>query len=338
MTLWVVRAGKQGEREAIAIENNCVLAGWVEFSKDLSSLGDLQALRNALSETYAGEIKSNVISNWAGQLDAFRSAMKIGDIVVMPRKGQPFLSIGEIAGNYEFDLSAPPGAMHRRKVRWLDLSFPRNSLDQDILYSFGSLLTVFRPRAPQVEDRVRGALKGKTAQVGPESQAEDPSIVDLESLGRDQIVEVISRRYMGHGLAVLVDEILIADGFSTRRSPPGADGGVDILAGKGALGLEAPTIAVQVKSGSRPTDAATVRELQGVISRFGADYGLFVSWAGYTPAAEREAVRDFYKVRLWSGKELIDALLDRYDRLSPAFRAELPLKQVWAVVSDQQEE
>ena len=54
-------------------------------------------------------------------------------------------------------------------------------------------------------------------------------------------------------------------------SPPGADGGVDILAGKGPLGFDPPRLVVQVKSQDAPVDVGVLRELQGVMHQFNAD-------------------------------------------------------------------
>jgi restriction system protein len=39
----------------------------------------------------------------------------------------------------------------------------------------------------------------------------------------------------------------------------------------------------------------------------------------------------FFKVRLWTRKELLDALFANYDRLGDDIKAELPLKRIWTV-------
>ena len=60
----------------------------------------------------------------------------------------------------------------------------------------------------------------------------------------------------------------MAEGWVTKFSPPGADGGVDILAGRGSLGLEAPRLCVQVKSQPSPADVTIYRTpLGGIIAR-----------------------------------------------------------------------
>ena len=63
-------------------------------------------------------------------------------------------------------------------------------------------------------------------------------------------------------------------------SPPGADGGVDILAGRGSLGLDAPRLCVQVKSQNSPSDVTVYRTLQGTMQTFKAEQGLLVCWGG----------------------------------------------------------
>jgi restriction system protein len=107
----------------------------------------------------------------------------------------------------------------------------------------------------------------------------------------------------------------IADGFRVNRTRAGADGGVDLLAGRGAHGFDPPRICVQVKSGKSPEDVKTVRELQGALKNFGAEHGLIVSWSGYTAAVYAEARRAFFQIRLWDADDVIDALLKSYEEL-----------------------
>lgn len=335
MTLWLVRAGRYGEGEAVALRENCVVAGWDDMP-DLSGLGGWDDVKSKVLETYP-DAKAMTQSLWTGQLISFRDNIRIGDLVILPLKGQPFIAVGEVTGEYFHHKSGPDGAFHRRGVRWLDTALPKVRIDQDIIYSLGSLLTVSRPKPPQAEERIRALLaKGPKLPIETEDvEAERFVPQDVQDLARDQIANLILARFKGHGLAQLVSDLLRAEGFSTKTSPPGADGGVDILAGKGGLGLESPRIVVQVKSSNEPTDAPTVRQLQGVVARFGADYGLFVSWGGYKPTVDRETAHDHFRIRLWTAKEVIDGVLEHYDRLSPETRTLLPLRRIWALAPDE---
>jgi restriction system protein len=73
-----------------------------------------------------------------------------------------------------------------------------------------------------------------------------------------------------------VEEILKAQGYTTQLSPPGADGGLDILAASGPLGFEQPRVCVQVKSTTMQVDVKILRELQGVMRKVQAELGLLV--------------------------------------------------------------
>lgn len=166
--------------------------------------------------------------------------------------------------------------------------------------------------------------------------SDDVAEVDLEQFARDQIVNFIGRRFKGHGLARLVAGILSAEGYSVQMSSPEADGGVDILAGTGPMGFDRPRLAVQVKSSDSTADVSVVRELQGVMPRFGADQGLVVCWGGFKASALNEARQLFFTIRLWDSGDLVAALQKNYQNLPPDLQAEIPLKQVWTLVLEEE--
>ena len=41
-----------------------------------------------------------------------------------------------------------------------------------------------------------------------------------------------------------------------------------------------------------------------------------------------------FNVRLWGADQLLDAVLENYERLSVDVRSELPLKRLWALVRE----
>ena len=49
-----------------------------------------------------------------------------------------------------------------------------------------------------------------------------------------------------------------------------------------------------------------------------------------------ELARDFFRVRLWSRKELLEKLFAHFDRLPEEIHLALPLKRVWMVATQQQ--
>jgi restriction system protein len=99
-----------------------------------------------------------------------------------------------------------------------------------------------------------------------------------------------------------------------------------------ALGLDGPKICAQVKSSGSAAGVNVLRELQGSMSTFKADQGLLVSWGGFTTETQREARQHHFSVRLWDASNLLDALVQNYDRLPKDLRTDLPLKKIWALV------
>lgn len=104
----------------------------------------------------------------------------------------------------------------------------------------------------------------------------------LEELQQSQLLDASQKKWLREEL------MRFTKGHTTYRSPEGADGGADILAGAGPLGFGAPRLCVEVKSESSPIDRPTVDKLLGAVSKFGADDGLFVSWSGFKSNVQKE--------------------------------------------------
>jgi len=174
-----------------------------------------------------------------------------------------------------------------------------------------------------------------TTTTGDNGDQEDlnSEMIDLEQEGLDRIASLIQAQFAGHGLTRLVEGILKAQGYTTYRSPEGADGGADILAGMGTLGFGSPQLCVEVKSQDIPVDRPTVDKLLGAMSKFNTPQGLFVSWGGYKTNVQKELAQSFFKVRLWSQLELLEALFATYDQLDADLKAEIPLKRIWTVTA-----
>jgi restriction system protein len=304
---------------------------------DVSDVASLEAMRQRHAEVYPERsLKAN--SNYASQLWAFARRVHVGDMVVLPLKTRSVVALGRVAGDYEYR-----DGRHVRPTQWVRTDVPRDDFGQDLLYSFGAFMTVCQIERHNAEGRIEAVLAGgrdpQLSGRGPsvptaDTGGEEEPPVDLEELAGDQIRRLIESRFRGHDLARLVEAVLSAQGYQTHRSPPGPDGGVDILAGHGALGFESPRLCIQVKSGGEQNDGA-IRELEGVMSRMRAEQGLFVSWDGFTRTALSQVTTLFFKMRLWDDKQLIAALLENYDRLPEQIQAELPLKRVWVVVPEE---
>lgn len=337
MPVWVARAGRAGEAEQFALDNDVAVAGWDEVP-DLSAIAGRGEVLALLADAYPDEAE-NTLKNWETQLWAFSHRIELNDLVVLPRKRTGTIAFGSCVGNYRFDASAPTGCKHQIPVRWLQRDIPRQAVESDLRYSIGGAMTVFQVSRNRADERLRALVSGKAepSQVRDSiatTDGEDASPPDLARIALDQITDHISRRFRGHALERLVEAILIAQGFVTDRTAEGADGGVDILCGKGSLGLESPRMCVQVKSEDKPIDVKVIRELQGVLSTFGADLGLVVAWRGFTSKADQEARRNFFKIRLWGPDALISQMVSVYDKLPEDIQKDIPLKRIWTLVPD----
>lgn len=340
--LWIVRAGQQGARELAALEDGQLYPGFLEVG-DLRKCRDRDAVLKHLTEVMPDAGK-NRLRNFAAQLNQFANTIQKGDFVVMPRKLTNGVAIGEITGDYKFD---PDSAYkHSRSVDWREESVPRDVFKQDLRHSFGAFMTICEIKRNSALERVRavldkgvdpGALLGKQGkaavqEVEDEVEAEDYA-TDIEDLANQQIISLIKSEFAGHALADLVAEILRVEGYTTKVSPPGPDGGVDILAAGGTLGLGEDRICVQVKSGDGVANHDVVLKLIGSVSNTQAQTGLLVSIGGVNAVAQKELDNNFFRLRLWQMPDLLKALFRTYDELSDETRAKLPLKQIWAPIS-----
>jgi restriction system protein len=335
MSLWLVRAGRFGEQEEPALENGLAVIGWDELP-DLSSIKSREQLKEVYEKVYPGHKKMKV-ANVVGQVWTFVNRIQIEDMVVLPLKTRAAIAIGKVKGPYQFRADLSAGMHHTRPVEWIRTDFPRAIFDQDLLYSYGAYMTVCQIQRNHAEERVLAILKG-TKTVIPGVGENEESIIDVEQVARDQILDHLNRKFKGHDLARLVEAVLQAQGYVTKRSDPGPDGGIDILAGAGVMGFDSPRLCVQVKSSKTPADVTILRSLQGSMKNFSADQGLLVCWGGFNKAVLEESRRSFFSVRLWDSGDLINMVLKNYDRLPESLQAELPLKKIWGLVLEEEVE
>jgi restriction system protein len=335
MSLWLVRAGRNGEQEENALKHEVAAIGWNDLP-DLSFIKTREELKELYEKVSPGS-KKNTVANEAGQIWTFIHRIKPDDLIVLPLKLRSAIAIGRVTGKYQYRNNIASNIHHAIDVEWIKTDIPRTAFDQDILYSFGAFMTVCQIQRNNAEERVKKILYGKNGgQSVPEGDTDDDNnsteVIDVEQVASDQILDYMNRKFKGHDLSRLVEAILQAQGYVTRQSDPGPDGGVDILAGAGPMGFGSPRLCVQVKSSQSPVDVTVLRNLQGALNSFGADQGLLVSWGGFNRAVLEEARRSFFTIRLWDSGDLLEALFKNYDRLPDSLQAELPLKRMWALV------
>lgn len=344
--VWLIRAGLHGEDEHASLESNLGLIGFDTVPSLIGANSSAEILSRIIQSHPSDKVARS--RNRTGQLSAFVLRMQVGDIVVMPLKtSRSQLAFGRVAGPYEYR-KVGENFRHLRPIEWVRTDVPRSSLAQDLLYSLGAFMTICRITRNDAERRLAVVMAGgmdpglvqdpSELEYKPvEEAAEESGLLNIADVARDQIIARIQTQFREHALSRLIEAVLQAEGYQTYNSPPGPDGGVDILAGRGALGLEGQKLCVQVKSSISPADVKVFRELKGTMDSFKADTGLLVSWGGFTKALAQEARQSYFKVRLWDASDVLEAVYRTYERLPEEIQSELPLKRVWALILDEVE-
>lgn len=348
---WTVRTGRSGERTDWSFANGVVGGGW-QGMPDLTPIKDREELRDLVTLTYGGS-KSRV-ANVTGQLWTLRSRIADGDYIVLPIRATSQIAIGKVEGGYKYlSKEDDEGKRHVVKVKWLKTDIPKAMVKQDLLYQLGSALTIFEVANNDAAYRLERILEGKpdpgvrslvNGGVDPSEpfnssdsgeQASSESL-NLEDVAQDEIARRLQEDFKGHELSELVEALLTAEGFKCRNSPPGADGGVDVLAGKGPLGIDSPKLVVQVKSQTSSVGDQVLQQLNGAIHRFQADQALLVTFGGVTPQARSYLQTQYFNIQVWTMEDILSSLYRNYSDLPNEMKARLPLKQIWVPIASEQ--
>jgi restriction system protein len=144
--------------------------------------------------------------------------------------------------------------------------------------------------------------------------------------GLDDAMSIIRARYIGR-LATsegkrqvffelsprdferLVERLYQAMGYTTILTPPGRDGGRDVIASRVGAG-QREQVQIECKMHTDPVGASTVDRLLGVVTRHKANKGVLVTSSRFTRDA-RSLADDNPRLDLISGVELV-VLLNEY--------------------------
>lgn len=322
-TLWGIHGGKLGDADYIFRKKNQVALGWEHMGdlKGLSSSRD--AFRDLMLEKYPDK-KPGYYPVAAGQLYRFVHEMKNGDLIVYPSRIDKHVHIGEIVGDYKFEEKSNEVYPHRRAVKWLN-EFPRTRFSQGALFEIGSAMTLFQVK--NYSDEFFAALSGTSpAPIAGEDVTVAYVAEDIEQNTRDFIFKTMAHELKGHALADFVAQLLGTMGYRTRVSPPGPDGGIDIVAHKDELGFVPPIIKVQVKSTEGSVGDPVVSQLIGKLDN--GEYGMVVTLGSFTSQAKSTA-QNRSNLRLVNGDELVDMVLQHYEDLDSKYKGMMPLKSVY---------
>jgi len=344
---WVVRGGSKGESDSLFLEKNLVGIGFPEWG-DLTAVTSREAMKERALQALPHAKEASAF-NYAAQAWAFRGRIQQGDLVVVPLKNTQRVALGRVVGDYQYVADGLGVLHHTRSVEWLRRGVPRTVIGKDLLYSIGAFSTVVQVQrndaawrfsvlagSPDAEDP--GERAGATPKPVSAAESTDEAELadaatesgfDVEAYVADRITARIRERFDGHRLAELVGAVLEAEGFTVQVSPPGADAGVDILAGRGLFGMDSPRVVVQVKSEPKPVSDTVVSQLHGAIRRNDADQGLLVAMGGITKPAEQQLIGQKFHVAVWDSERLQRAIFDNYEALPADIKADIPLRRTW---------
>lgn len=191
------------------------------------------------------------------------------------------------------------------------------------------LYAEWKASQPDADSSATAVVESATGLVEADSSAKAVSVTfeEAEEQAWAEISQYL-RAMNPYDFQDLVADLLRAMSYHvTWVSPPGKDGGVDILAWPDALGTRPPRIKVQVK---RQQQAVSVEGLRSFMAVLGDDdVGLFVCTGGFTKDAEAEArTQEKRRITLIGLEKLFDLWDEHYDKLTDPARRRLPLRSI----------
>ena len=322
--LWMVRAGAGAKLIDRFLEESQVAVGWNELGH-IDKGTSRQDIANQVLQTWPG-YKKGKTSIIAGQPYRYINEIKIGNRVVTYDPGRRIYLLGTIQSDEKFNPSVEElGRV--RKVTW-DAEVSRDDISSPTKNTLGAISTLFLLSEDATKEVLALAAGEPSDRPEPETNADvEQSLEAIRGQSRELIKDQINT-LDPYDLQDLVAGVLRAMGYKTRVSPPGADRGVDIMASPDGFGFEQPRIIVECKHRMRSAmGAQDIRTFLG--GRHKDDKGLYVSTGGFTKDARYEAERASIPTTLMDLDQLVEAVIEHYEKLDSESRVLLPLAQLY---------
>lgn len=324
--LWAIRAGSAGEVDTVFMDMGQIAISSVEAGDDLASL---PATRGAFRDLLAQSRNAgSAIPIQAGQLYRFVHELRIGDLLIYPRKCDRTLHLGEVTGPYVFETEGLPEFAHRRAVRWMG-SRGRDVFSQAALFELGSALTLFEIKTGMREILLKFSERNDAMRPAGEDELDgsDEYVVrDVNETTSDFIARRLKSRFKGYPFEPLVAELFRAMGYRAQTTRASHDDGVDVIAHRDELGIEPPIFKIQVKTNEANIGSDSVKAFAAMVQD--RDVGIFITTGNFTSGA-REFTRTRGNLKLVNGVELVGLIQKYYDNLALKFRQQIPLRRVW---------
>lgn len=315
-SVWCVRA-EYGMYAPQFVAGGYVAIGWMPDC-DLTMVASKDQLYPLYRAAHPDDKSNIVIGQQVGQIFRFLVDIKPGDYVITPAADTEWLHYGTVDRDPSY-MYAPGDDgcpyRHRRRVIWTTDRLSRSSLSVPFQTNMRSLLTVFG--VSHVEEFLEQIGK---ASPGATSKKE---VYDAYRVVIEQVLELDDKEF-----EILVGHLLTALGFegSEVTGKPG-DGGVDVTGELNVANLAKVRVFVQAKRYKANTtiSASTVRELRQAIPKDGQ--GAFITTADFQKKAHEVALDpNFPRIGLVNGRQLVDLLVEYWDKIPEEFRIRLGLQ------------
>jgi restriction system protein len=139
---WVIRGGRQGEREQWALANRCS-GGGRRAVPDITACFSREHVAEVVRATEPTAAAGR-LTNITDQLWSLRSGVRPGDVLVMPLKTTRQVAIGRVTSGYRYRANDPEtDRRHVVGVDWQCTDLPRAAIQHDLLSTLGRPMSVF---------------------------------------------------------------------------------------------------------------------------------------------------------------------------------------------------
>lgn len=324
--MWMVRAGQRARYLDDFKEQSVVAIGWTRLELDLSTMASKADLSDALRAVWP-EWSPAKVRMAASQVFRFAWKIQVGDqVITYDPQGRVYL-LGTVMSDYLNQSGVVADWRHVRRVNWVS-EVDRDALSTATRNSLGAISTLFKvpeDAAREIEAVAAGEVKPSAAK-SEESEDDVDLLIDIEERASEFIKDRISKLDWEE-MQELVAGLLRAMGYKTNVSPMGPDRGKDIVASPDGFGFESPRIVVEVKHRKGAMGSQAIRSFLG--GRHKDDKGLYVSTGGFSKDAHYEAERANIPITLLNLDDLVETMIDYYEKLDPEIQRLVPLKRVY---------
>lgn len=165
------------------------------------------------------------------------------------------------------------------------------------------------------------STQGAAASVATSMLANEKKALDFDSLARAILKKIESKQL---SVAYLVESVLRAKGFATDMRPESTERSATLIASPKAAKAKVK-VSFQIKESMVPLSESVLDMVEDVMHLYGAQRAVLVSSSGFTESMEKFVANDAVasKLKLWSNDDLVNELLNNYDKLDSDLRASL---------------